>query len=56
MMQIPGGKKHREQLTFNTLWPSDATETQIWVNFGSGNGLLPDVTKPLPEPKFTHHQ
>ena len=24
--------------------------TQIWVNMGSGNGLLPDGTKPLPEP------
>ena len=24
--------------------------TEIWVNIGSGNGLLPDGTKPLPEP------
>ena len=24
--------------------------TQNWVNIGSGNGLLPDVTKPLPGP------
>ena len=24
--------------------------TKIWVNIGSGNGLLPDGTKPLPEP------
>ena len=24
--------------------------TYIWVNSGSGNGLLPDGTKPLPEP------
>ena len=23
--------------------------TEIWVNSGSGNGLLPDGTKPLPE-------
>ena len=22
---------------------------KIWINIGSGNGLLPDVTKPLPE-------
>ena len=22
---------------------------QIWIHIGSGNGLLPDVTKPLPE-------
>ena len=24
--------------------------TEIWINIGSGNGLLPDGTKPLPEP------
>ena len=24
-----------------------------WVNIVSGNGLLPDGTKPLPEPMFT---
>ena len=29
--------------------------TEIWVNIGSGNGLLPDGTKPLPEPKLTDH-
>ena len=27
--------------------------TEIWVNIGSGNGLLPDGTKPLPEPMLT---
>ena len=30
--------------------------TQIWVNIASGNGLLPDGTKPLPEPMLTYHQ
>ena len=30
--------------------------TEICVNFGSGNGLLPDGTKPLPEPMLTDHQ
>ena len=25
-------------------------EIQIWDNIGSGNGLLPDGTKPLPAP------
>ena len=30
--------------------------TQIWVNIGSGNGLLPDGSKPLPEPMLTYHQ
>ena len=28
--------------------------TEIWVNIGSGNGLLPDGTKPLPEPMLTY--
>ena len=23
--------------------------TQIWVNIGTGNSLLPDATKPLPD-------
>ena len=30
--------------------------TEIWVNTGSGNGSLPDGTKPLPEPMLTYHQ
>ena len=30
--------------------------TEIWVNIGSGNGLLPDGTKPLPEPMLTDRQ
>ena len=29
--------------------------TEIWVNIGTGNGLLPDGTKPLPEPILTFH-
>ena len=27
--------------------------SEILVNTGSGNGLLPDGTKPLPEPMLT---
>ena len=30
--------------------------TEIWVNIGSGNGLLPDGTKPLPEPMLIDRQ
>ena len=30
--------------------------SENWVNIGSGNGLLPDGTKPLPEPVLTYHQ
>ena len=40
----------------NSLWPSEAKATRNWVNIGSGNGLLPDGTKPLPEPMLTYHQ
>ena len=29
---------------------------KIWVNIGSGNGLLPDGTKPLPESMLTSHR
>ena len=29
--------------------------TYVWVNIGSGNGLVPDSTKPLPEPVLTDH-
>ena len=29
---------------------------EILVNTGSGNGLLPDGTKPLPVPMLTYHQ
>ena len=38
-------------LIINSLWHSDATPYgEIWVNIGSGYGLLPGGTKPLPEP------
>ena len=30
-------------------------ESQIWVNIGSGNGLLPGNTKPLPETMLVYH-
>ena len=29
--------------------------TQIWVNIGSGNDLVPDGTKLSPEPMLTSH-
>ena len=32
------------------------TPMKIWVNIDSGNGLLFDSTKPLPEPMFINHQ
>ena len=30
--------------------------TEIWLNIGWGNGLLPDGIKPSPEPILTSHQ
>ena len=30
--------------------------TEIWLNTGLGNGLLPDSIKPLPEPMLSDHQ
>ena len=42
-----------QQATFTTTWHP---VTEIWVNLGPGNGLLPDGTKPLPEPMLTDHQ
>ena len=30
-------------------------DIEIWVNIGLGNGLLPDGTKPLPEPPLIHY-
>ena len=36
--------------SINSFWPSNAMIWwQIWVNIGSGKGLLPDGTKPLPD-------
>ena len=32
------------------------TNWKIWANIGSSNGLLPDGTKPLPEPVLTYYQ
>ena len=39
----------------NSLRSSDAIWQQIWVNIGSGNGLLPDGTKPLPDVSTINH-
>ena len=45
-------------IIINSLWLSDANNmvTHILVNIDSGNGLLPDGTKPLPEPMLTYHE
>ena len=31
-------------------------DMNLGQHIGSGNGLLPDGTKPLPEPMLTYHQ
>ena len=33
--------------------PGNLTDDKSEVNIGSGNGLLPDGTKPVPEPMLT---
>ena len=40
-------------MPFNSLWPSYALGQHNWVSTGSGDGMLPDDTKPLPEPVLT---
>ena len=40
----------------NLLWTSDVKWWHIRVNTGSGDGLVPDDTKPSPEPMLTYHQ
>ena len=46
----------RVKSELNSLWPSDTIWWLIWVNIGSANGLLPDITKPLHEPRMTYHK
>ena len=49
--------KHVLNWLFNSLWPIDAIwqAKWIWVNIRSGNGLLPDGTKPLSKPMMTFY-
>ena len=49
--QLENGHK----LLVNLLCCGEAIWWQIWINIGSGNGLLPDSTKPLPESMLTNH-
>ena len=40
--------------TINSFQPSDSNMVMdIWVNIGSGKGLLPDGTEPLFDPALT---
>ena len=40
-------------LKLNLVWLVGLNLVWIWVNIGSGNGLVPGGTKPLPEPMLT---
>ena len=41
----------------NSLWPSDTIwQHKLWLNNGSGNGLLPSGNNPLPEPMLAYHK
>ena len=48
---------HQPRFELKSLWSSDAILWWCgqWVNIGSGNGLLPDGTKPMPEPMLLSH-
>ena len=35
------------------LWSGNDIVLQVLVNIGSGDGLVPDGIKPLPEPRLT---
>ena len=51
---------------YNSVWSSDTVrrhriwlalvQAMAWCSIGSGNGLVPDGTKPLPEPMLTNDQ
>ena len=49
-------KEYLIQIFGKSMLLSDAIGTNIWVYNDSGNGLLPDGTKPLSEPMLTYHQ
>ena len=52
--QFPNTHTTRPQWV-NSWWHSDGIMlTQLWVNTGSGNGLLPDGTKLIPEPTLIY--
>ena len=51
--------KHQETIFNILIWTLthwDLVTPDIWVNIGSGNGSLPEGTKPLSEPMLTYHQ
>ena len=64
-------EKHQYVLAFLQFWYIDWIQeaeeqflltrglmmaSAVLVNTGLGSGLLPDITKPLPEPVLPHHQ
>ena len=54
---VPFCKLYKAGLTHCGLGTTNCNMgTYIWVNIGSGDGLLPDGTKPLPEPMLKFYQ
>ena len=43
-------------MCLSKLWPSDGIWWHKIVNIGSGNGLVPGGTKPLPEPMLSYRK
>ena len=52
----PPHTQHNTTHNYFLLWHSDIMRLCILYNIGWDNGLLPDGTKPLPEPLVTYHQ
>ena len=53
-IHLPNGQVH-SVWNFEAWVNSTIYGIIILVNISSGNGLLPDGIKPLPEPMFTYH-
>ena len=51
---LPWGRYTVFSLVVVALWHHMVT--LIWINIGSSNGLLPDGTRPLPEPVLVNHE
>ena len=56
LMSINIGNGLAQDWVFTLSTKRGLVSTYIWLSIGSGNGMLPDNTKPLSEPSLTNHQ
>ena len=47
--------KKKYDIVINSLLPREKNVSVMLINLGSGNGLLPDGIKPLPQPALPYH-